>query len=221
MGLDYHNHHVFCGRTPDKARVVADVNAALVRLGYTSALDAQPERSLAFASTGSWIAIFDSSDNEGEPPDLQPFRDLGVALSAAYPVVSVEVSDSAIVELTLSSGGRVIDRFANGRMPFFRFTSDADAAPFRGAPDSWCSVLGLSSKGELATAFEQSLTVSNILARVSTALGWNHDLATCGYFVSYDGDPAPYEEHLAPRVHEVEFEKRHYLRARTPVELRG
>jgi len=138
---------------------------------------------------------------------------LNYRIYPAVPVVSIEVSDSAVLVLTLLSGGRVLDRFANGRMPIYLFTSEDEAAPFRGAPATWCSVLGLSSRRELETAFEQRLWVPDILARFSKALGLNPDIAACGYFVSFDGDPVPYDEYLDARVQEAAgFEEQHYMR---------
>jgi hypothetical protein len=98
--------------------------------------------------------------------------------------------------LRLYAGGAELDCFANGRFPFYEFGTANEAKQVAGTPEKWMSALGLSTAKELGAAFDQQADVDTILERVAGGLGWNLDLAQCGYYVAYDGVPHHYTDHL-------------------------
>ena len=103
-------------------------------------------------------ALGEDAVHPGTTPRASGPGELAPLLSHLGPVAKVEISDSAIVHVMLFERGREIDRFANGKNPFFCFSSAKEAKPWRGHPERWEHLLVQGrTVDELRAAWGQSI----------------------------------------------------------------
>lgn len=216
MGDDFHSHHIRCSgldRRAFRAALIDHLISELQATGYVGCpADAAPTRSFAVGPAAEWVTLVDSSENEGEPPDLEPFRALSPRLASLSPVIDVEISDTAIIYLTLFEPAQSPDRFANGRFPYYTFSSPTEAAPFRGTFNRWAQYAV--RPDALAQVLDQTASVREILSATSVAFNISEELLGAAYFIGYEGLSVHYSEHLVGSdVLLTDFADLHFKRA--------
>lgn len=153
-----------------------------------------------------------AADESRSPGELAPL------LSQLGSVAKLDVSDSAILEVVLYERGHEIDRYANGKTPFFCFSNEQEAEPWRGHPEYWRHVL------------EPGRTVDELRAAWTQAIGgWPTDgsadyhaihdaciellgfseLLESGYTLNPEGIPYRYSRWMT-RSQRAEFTELHF-----------
>ncbi len=92
-------------------------------------------------------------------PEHVPPGELAPLLSRLLaPVIQTRVSDDAIIQFTLFERGEEVDRYANGKSPWYCFKSEEEAAPFRPHPERWGHLLSPGrTVAELAAVWKQAI----------------------------------------------------------------
>ncbi len=154
----------------------------------------------------------------GSTPGSYGPGELTSLLSHLGPLAKLDISDSAICSIYLYERGHEIDRYANGRNPFFSFSSAAQAEPWRGHPEVWKPLL-VSGRtvDELRAAWTQAVgrwpdggiadfhTISNACVDL-LGLSW---LLDRGYTWNPEGIPYRYTYRLYPSE-QLDFTELHF-----------
>src|ERR1700682_4999409 len=217
MGADFSSHRLFAG-TGDTSRwrntAIAELHHFFRQGGFKEvAAESNADRSLVVGPAGRWIFIGDSAGST-EREDPEGFDGLSRALSMHAPVVDTKMSDDAAVHFYLYRHGQLEDKFGNAAFPFYRFASDAEAAPFRGRPELWVDLLA--DPGQLPAlraAWVQDWQACEILTSTARLLTWEPELLWVGYTHDDEGIPSKYDEFLEGSEVDLDgFEEFHFAK---------
>ncbi|MCE9556114.1 MAG: hypothetical protein K8T91_22425 [Planctomycetes bacterium] len=156
------------------------------------------------------MTVLDSAGTEWE--EMAGFTQLAEALSSKWPVVVVEMSDSAALTLSLHIDRKMVDRYQNLKPPFFAFHSDEEAQMVRGDPLVWSRMFNAPSDN-LRSIWRQGLDSRphDILPNTGRLLGWHPLLCQVGYTVDYDGCPVDFDEHYSDLLDQLsDVERLHF-----------
>jgi len=217
MGDDFRNHQVST-TAEDRSSVIQVIRTYLAGAWYVPSDECEFGRSIAVGpptlhipflrwpginwipflhSPGTnWIAVLDSTGTIDD--DVDAFRSLTAELSRHWPTVDIEMSDSAALSLSLYNDGELLDEYRNLRPPFYLFSSEEEAARYRGKPDLWAKLFDDSNCADkLRASWRQGRGswADAILSETAAILGWHPYLCQVGYTIDYDGCPVRYQEH--------------------------
>lgn len=215
LGADFCSHRIFAGTCDTaglRSAVIAEMRRFLQRIGLEEIADEdKSDRSFAIGPAGPWIFVGDSAGST-EWADPQGFDALSLALSTFAPIVDTKMSDDAAVHFYLYRNGRLEDRFGNAAFPFYRFSCEAEAAPFRGKPELWADLLVDPGRvSVLRDAWVQDWQSPEILASTARLLGWDPQLLWTGYTCDEEGVPIKYDEFLSDSEVDLNgFQERHF-----------
>jgi hypothetical protein len=192
MPNDFSNRQCYTGgQAFDVARIRIEqaVIATLISAGFDQVTsETEATRSLVIGPADPWIFVGDTDGNTDSDDGDAAFSRLSIALSALFPVVSVEMIDSAIVHVLLFKDGSLVDKCGNGMFPWFQFKNDTEAAEFKGNPMLWTECLPPPNTAEdFRAAWTQNRSGNAILRDTANLLGWDPHLAFAGYTVHVDG----------------------------------
>jgi hypothetical protein len=220
MGADFSNHWFFVGSADTigaRHAAVDHLRISMKQAGYLEVeRECDAERSLVVGPGERWIFIGDSAGST-EFADPEGFETLSLDLSKIGPVIDVHMSDSAAVHFYLYREGREVDKFGNAAFPFYRFASEADAAPYRGKPELWQDLLVFpETVVDLRSSWVQEWQASKTLATTADLFGWNTELLWVGYSFDDEGVFRKYDEFLRYSKVELSAFSEYHFKQMTP-----
>jgi hypothetical protein len=203
MGVDFSNHWLFLGGRGDggipatRALAEAALRRAMADMGLREVTsEGEADRSIVVAPAGRWLFIGDTAGTT-DTADPEGFEALSRALSTLAPVVDINMSDSAILQVHLYRDGGHVDQFGNGTFPIFGFKDDAEAATYRGRPAEWADLLAPPYGVEdLRAAWDRDDVADVLLNATATVLGLRYELLRVGYTHDDEGLATKYDEYL-------------------------
>jgi len=209
MGYDYTSIHLFGGENGAaiRSRLVERLSDAL-----PTPVDAsEASRSLVIGPTARWLFLGDtaSQTEEGDPPALAAMIELA---SFVAPTLSIHMSDSACVHLYLRHNGKIVDQFGTGIFPFYPFSSEEEAASYRGSVEKWLPYsLRADAPQTLRDAWDTKHNARGIVRTTAEVLGIHSELAQCGYTTFDEAEEIHYSEWVEDSaLNFTEFTELHY-----------
>jgi len=205
MGVDFSNHWLFLGGggrgggavPATRASAEAALRRALGEMGLRDVTsEGEADRSIVVAPAGRWLFIGDTAGTT-DTADPEGFEALSRALSTLAPVVDINMSDSAIMQVHLYRDGVHVDQFGNGTFPLYLFRDEAEAARYRGRPAAWADLLAPPyGADDLRSAWDQDDPADKLLDATGTFLGLHPELVRVGYTHDDEGLGVKYDEYL-------------------------
>lgn len=212
MGFDYSNHHVFAGDGNASSTHDAIVRCIQSLYERTTNSPDEADRSIVVGPADRWIFVGDSAGST-EDADPDAFDRLSKLLSFIAPTLSVKMSDSAIVHLLLYEQGQLIDKFGNGKFPWFYFQSVEESEPFRGNVQKWTRFLVQNTDADaLRDIWMPKGDATSIVVQTAALLGIRQELMQIGYSVFDESDEIKYSEWLEEEARQgLQFDEYHFI----------
>jgi hypothetical protein len=212
MGFDYSNHHVFSGDDSAYATREAVVRCISSLSAHTTTTGEDADRSIVVGPPTRWIFVGDSAGST-EDADPSAFDSLSNSLSFIAPTLSVKMSDSAIVHLLLYEHGRLVDKFGNGKFPWFYFQSAEESEPFRGDVARWKRfLLSIDDADALREVWTPRGDACAIVEQTARLFGIHRELMQCGYSVFDESDEIKYSDWLDEETRNgMSFDEYHFV----------
>jgi len=220
MGADYHYSKIYIGKeSPElaKERIVDRLHNKLIKEDFA---EIQEE----ILSNWSYLLIDDADSwlHFGEWGKNKVMEEFPLYLSADYPIIHINVSDSAAVRFTLYEKGQLVDQYANMDFPFFMFKSKDIANQYSGQVAYWERFLALPNSGKLLQetwAYPATVGIQKtnnkkfhpLMTDTIKLFGWDKSLSEIGYTYNEEGLPESGIEYLF-RYHKSKytFLQKHY-----------
>jgi hypothetical protein len=213
MGDDYSNLQVYISTGNDtiaRNQVIGVAVEILQQVGYIEVDQADKHDRVIVVCPPSrtlWLTLYDSAAYWTEDDlihSVEEAENFGRLLSDRIgPIIQLEVSDSALVQLKLFAQGKLIDQYADS-LSFSSWKDDAEKQAWRGKEEVWASLfnLDLSAQEKLRSTWDLrddnwSMARMDILSQTAELIGWNWRFASTGYTWGMDGIPISYIHSLS------------------------
>lgn len=209
MGDDYSNIQVYVGEPYAQAQrqlIIASLAGIVGHADYeTVGSFDECNRVIAVgpAEKQPWICVYDSASYWTDSNLIESDEDteaLASGLSKHYPVITVFVSDSALLELKLWHASEMLDHYADRQSLFKPWDSLELKTQRRGNEQLWSKHLNLSTEQiqELRGVWDELQNERHIWSSavhtMVKLLDWDEDYARQGYTIGYDGIPVKYSD---------------------------
>lgn len=139
-----------------------------------------------------WLHFADLGKNE----HLDEFP---LYISEYFPLIQLEVSDSAALRITLFENNEMKDIYMNMQFPFYSFETEEEASVYKGDFNNWVPYLDENRPVEIEEVWlfpttkgrqkSPALSFDSLFDSTHLLFGWNKELGDVGYSHDFDGIP--------------------------------
>ena len=211
MGFDYSNHQIFAGDGSAESIRDAVVNYILSYSGKRVTCEEDADRSFVVGPPDRWIFVGDSTGSTLYA-DSEAFTAHAIGFSNIAPTVNIWMSDHAVVGFFLYSKGLLVDQFANGRFPVYRFTSEEESKKYQGDMAKWKAFLVQPGAVDvLRKVWSHDGYATSIVKETGRLFCMHPKLVEAGYTVFDEADEIHYSDWLNTKAIDLNaFDEFHF-----------